>query len=601
MKKIILLSLLILISLQHNAQNDLLHFMAQKKNSQSTIMEWFNKYSIKSDYVYAVLLPLGGCPRCEGAIIHFFNHIKSLDSVNQSLLIAIYPNTFAAANYLKNKNYGTDNVIIIDPKDDFLDCFTFSSITVQVPYLTKFNRNSGTLLKAVSLLGLNYSIEVAKEFYQTVDTIQLSDYYFKNINIHAQNDVRVQNHFITKTDINKIAKYGIRAIVVFPIKEVEIDETEVVISQVMNLSISNDLNILSVDDHLTASTFLFHLIDSVYHFYSQYPLQHNLSRKFISDDIPDQLVEFLEKTNLLHTMYLKSEIYEDEIFFSASLPNLFWEDKEKEKLGYMNQAVILSESLSVGNDLKDLSYTVFDSLIVREASGFSHANFFIIGDSIFLPVKKGWPVSGTSSAPTTNLDNPFDDAFYSNAAAFNVFSRDGNFEGTFGQLPDLHRQFKLGYAFFEPIIKRTDSKRYFMADKHTCTIYELDNVNGTVKRSINLVNNFQYVNLDNFDLSNPCLSHFRQISYYLDTQIIDFIVFGERLYAILLSGDEYYLATTSLDFQSDVNYIQIANMFNDAQVIPKKLKINSKGQPFMISLLLRPEKTNIGFSLISMY
>lgn len=600
MKKITSLSLLILISLLHNAQNDLLHFMAQKKNSQSTIKEWFSKYAVESDYVYAVLLPLGSCPRCEGAIIHFFNHIKSLDSVNQSLLIAIYPNTFAATDYLKNKNYGTNNIAIIDPKDSFIDCFTFSTITVQVPYLTKFNRNSGKLLKAVSLLGLSYRIEVAEEFYQAVDPIQLSD-HFTNIIIHAQNDVKGQNDFITKTDINEIVKYGTGAFILSSFKEVEIDETEIVISQVSNLSISNDLNIISIDDHLTTSTFLYHLIDSVYKIYSQYPSPHSLSREFINDDIPDQLVEYLEKTNLLHTMYLKSEIYGDKVFFSASLPNLFWEDKEKEKLGYMNKAVILSESLSVGNDFKYSSYTVFDSLSVREAGGFSHANFYVFGDSIFLPVKKGWPVSGISSAPTTNLNNPFDDAFYSNTAAFNIFSRNGNYEGTFGRLPDLHRQFKLGYAFFEPVLKRSDSKQYFMADKRTCTIYELENLNGNFMRSINLADNFQYVNIDNFNTSNPCLSYFHQISYYLDSQIIDFIVFGEKLYAILMSGDEYYLTTTSLDFQSDVNYILITKKFNDALVIPKKLKIDSKGQLFMISVLHHPKKTNVGLSVISMY
>lgn len=592
MKSKLLTIFLVFLLLQTKSQEALLHTISQKQQTTKHVSEWFSVIGIESDYVYVVIIPLGSCPRCEGAIIQFVNHISTLDADNELIIIAIYPNERAARAFLKSKNYGTDAIQILSPDADFIDGFWFSTRVPQVPFITKFNTGKGELLKSVSLLGLDYTEKVAQQFYSTMDIEPSHALQKKDVKLHD-----FDNNFLPKLaiDLKQFKEDGLETFLVNGFIEFEIDEAQVVISEAGNISISKDHTYVTVDDHLSSSSFFYELTDSVYLLKSKNPLGAAYLGRFIDDDVPDYLVKYMEKANILHSMLLKSIIYNDKIYYSFSLPHLFWEDKENESLGYMNKAVIVSKRLTVPTADTVASFTPFD-IQNNDVAGFSHSDFFVIGDSLYLPVKKGWPITGTTDFPAEEKDNPFSKEFYKQTAAFNVFALDGKFVGTYGELPDWHVYNKTGYTFFNPIIKKSETGSLFMADKNNCVIYELAIDDGKPIRSISLLNNHDMTRPVATIPDLPGLDYFQHISSHFRTKIIDFAVVNEAVYAIISNEDALYLVKTDFEEPENSTYKIIPNKINEGKVVPKIIDINDNGEIVIVSLIRYPDRTSIAFS-----
>jgi hypothetical protein len=107
------------------------------------------------------LLPLGGCPRCEGLINPTISYIREQDTVTDIFFIAVKAKPGVAKKYLKENVFNYDAYFLDD--GSFSKNFKTSSMYIYVPYVTKFYVTSGTLINAQSLLGFQVdSVNVNK-------------------------------------------------------------------------------------------------------------------------------------------------------------------------------------------------------------------------------------------------------------------------------------------------------------------------------------------------------------------------------------------------------------------------------------------------------
>ena len=139
------------------AQKESLHKVFQYKNSEDSLIAFFDKYSMKNDtdsIMYAVLLPPMGCPRCEGLIDPFFIKLKRKVPQARMSLFAFYPLRDAANNYLKNRNFRVKKKYLFTG-DVFKNFIGYSTTILQVPIFVKFDTKNGILLNQLSSLGAN--------------------------------------------------------------------------------------------------------------------------------------------------------------------------------------------------------------------------------------------------------------------------------------------------------------------------------------------------------------------------------------------------------------------------------------------------------------
>lgn len=79
----------------------------QIPGSENTVREYFKDYK-DIDTIYAIVDPVGLCPRCEAVIMPIFNRIKQLKPSAKTFLIAGYHNAEAAKKYLREYRIKAD-------------------------------------------------------------------------------------------------------------------------------------------------------------------------------------------------------------------------------------------------------------------------------------------------------------------------------------------------------------------------------------------------------------------------------------------------------------------------------------------------------------
>ncbi len=482
----------------------LLYQVKQQPKTEQSVHDFLAESGCYSNYSFAVILPVGGCPRCEGAIPLFFSHAKKHFPDANRLLIAISNKTKIAQNELRKRDYGPDTTVLIKESSPFLDHFEFSTGYVGVPYLAIFENNSGRMVKAAATLGLQYS-----EAFFTTFTEELG---------------------------SKQTTYAILG-------------SDTVVSNVMQYAFTTDLSRLAIVDHISSSIIL---CERTVHDYtiseviSPSALEYSM---YQAPDVPDELVLALKKMNLLNVLYLDVAFSDDgrQIIATASLPELYWENIETEDLAYKNKACIMVYDI-------EASVKAFIPIQADTMTTFDHTDLAYNdkGKTVIFPFKKGWPVIGTTAAPEKPEDDPEEASFYHHCPLVSEFDmRDGRWIKHHGTIPAKHQQMKTGYLYVSPLTRFTDDAMV-IADCYIGEVFFFDNSSKALRTQYSLFDALPDTLTGKgsaplrLEGSSSQLQQLLSIKRQLSVRLVDFLVEGDSLHAIVTDENHYYYCCWAL-------------------------------------------------------
>lgn len=542
-----------------------LHRFVQIEGTENRIRKFFSEHDIVSDggFLITVFLPPMGCPRCEGLISPFLNDIKHLDSTLMTAVFVFYSKSNAASHYLKERRYPADDFYILT-SNEFLENFYISSNSLQVPFFVKFNLNSGDLILSKTTLGMEYDKDIAKMFSEAVTPSEKTKKKIREDKILTESSLCIKFNIDSLAGLKKnfLNNYNILPI---------IESDDHILSEIRRVSFSENGNYLSFMDDITNSIFVYRKQKDSYRFVRQFRAGNYEDKLFYDDELGNDMFVFLKTMNILNTMYFNSFVYNDSIFISASLPKVFYEDKDSEKIGYMNEAVFLIKNIYDENSNTFITMdTNFTDLILEHPNTcFSPKN-----NNILIPLSKGWPVSGHSSLPENNpATNPFIDEFYNFTPGMATFDMHGNFTGFIGTIDSIHRKYKLGYTFFIPIIKIFGIHCWF-ADSYSGIIHKFHLSSKNYAGTTAVIFDTPDIQTGMIPLEKGTLEYLKYFNNLLSDYIVDFTVFENRIISIIKSGDYYLLVKYDLNDSKVYDYKIIP-----ADILNYKCKSLTLGNP----------------------
>lgn len=479
---------------------ELLYQIRQQPASEQQIKDFLLDNKCSANYTFAVILPIGGCPRCEGAIPLFFNNAKSSFPDENRLLIAVSAKTKAAQTSLSKKEYGADTTILLKTSDPFLDNFSFETENIGVPYLAIFNNKTGELIQATATLGLHYD-----------ETFFLS---------------------FTKDLVKARTTYDIIG-------------SDTIISTVLKYAYTPELDKLAIVDQNTSSITLCEMDEKTYIIRETIMPSPFEYKMFQAPDVPDDLALALKLMNVLNVLYLDVVFANnDKIIATASLPELYWENIETEDLAYKNKACLLHY------DIASKAKAIIP-LQISDTTYADHTEFFYDEkhQSLFFPFLKGWPVVGTTMEPEQTKDDPEEEPFYQNCPMVAEFHEEnGRFLRYHGTLPPAHQKIKTGYLFASPKVHFTETEM-ILADCYSGMLFFFDTETKKLNREIPLFEGLSnYINVNEIKQSpkEEKISRLQQIiakKSHFPFRIVDICFDGQNLYGIIANEDKTYLCS----------------------------------------------------------
>lgn len=445
MKKLILLIALTGVCFLIIAQ-ETLYGIEQIEGTEGIVRDRLSEVGASGHYTFAVLLPVGGCPRCEGSIPLFFNDTKKHFPDVYNLIIALSDNPQDAEKNLTTKNYSTNNIVCIDNDDPLMESFHFKTGGAGVPYIVIINNNTGDFINASPLLGISYNLEFFLSLTDNLETVKVDKISIK----------KDANNFQSSISPSKVT-----------LKSLEDNSYNINCSKlptISNISFSKDLSKIALLEFETSSVILAHKKNNQFVLTDTIKTTELEYRLFKAPDVPDSLMQALIYLNAIHVIYLDIAFSDnaEELLISVSLPKLYWEDILTEKLVYTNEACLIRYNLK--EKTKTISPMRLDSLHIT-----SHSHFYIDEEKqrVFMGVLKGWPTQGTTAEPSSADTDPFIDSFYDFSPMMSVLSYPQcTFSQYLGDLPTWHKKEHTGYFYFSPKVC-FDKNHYVIADLHT--------------------------------------------------------------------------------------------------------------------------------------
>lgn len=503
-------------------ENDL-HTIRQIKGGENAFKELLISADIemKSDTFYTILLPPMVCSRCEGTIQPFIHELKDQDPAAEVIIIAYYPRKEALRMYLENRNYKADH-ILASTDDSFLKSFRFSSGTIQAPYILKMT-GSGEMLFGKSTLGM----DMDEHFVGWI--IACSNVLPK---VPADKKEIKQDSIVADIYIQSLDKITLK-----PDREILITEnSEHPISKCLYPALSNDLSHYAFMDELTFNIEIYKLSGNIAYFYTTIKPKPSVERMFIHEDINDSLYFILKKMNIVNTMFFGSSFLGDTLIVSASLPNIFFQDEMQEELAYYNTVSYLYYDINSGELMKNITPQLSEyAELTRD-----HTNTEILnnGRYFFIPVSKGWPVSGHEMLDQAEIeDNPFRDGFYDNCPLYSVYDDKGNFINYIGRLDPYFEKKCLGYSYANPMAAYNDGV-YWIADAYSGLMEAYNDLYSPEK--IAQVRIFKQNETKKIPDETNALDYIISFSDEMKTRLIDFKVIHGKIICIVRQDDYYF-------------------------------------------------------------
>ena len=552
MKRItwIILFFFVLIEAEAQNQNNSIYQLYQLTNTEDSVKSFLVNTNIKfrSDTLYMILLPPGGCPRCEGLISPIADHLKSLGKYDIALL-AIYPKRNAVIKYLErmkfNINYQVTN------NGSFIEYFNISSDNFIVPFLAKFNVKTGELINSQSLLGFHADSAHVAEFVKSNEALPKRDPESLGISIKrtdkdmGSSSLRIHRAFLLKED------------------------TEYPLSTNYNLSLDSSNAHLMFTDYLTNYIYVYKLNDAEGRLLTVLKPGETEERYFVN--IPEKDFQYMKSINLIRTMFFTSYFISDSsVMISASLPKITMDVKNDSTISYYNEACCV---------IKNIHTNAVQQVISFEP--LPESNFFIshteaiynpLNKLLFVPVKKGWPVKGTQMLNASDtINNPFISRFYDHAPAVAIFDSSGKFLKYFDRLPWIFEQLKTGYYASSPKVRVYNGKIY-TGDPSSGTIYRYADIGKSAPEdSIRLIRH--NIKQSDVDREKEPLNYIIDVcEQNLSVRLKDFNFHGKDLYALLKNGNgTYKIVRLSAESKKVIDESVIPDTYKGAKLKEVKL------------------------------
>jgi hypothetical protein len=505
--------------------NDL-HQIRQIEGTNKNIVNFFNRAGILfyTDTIYCIIIPPMKCSRCEGVINPFIFELKKLDPEATVIVFTFYPKTGALKHYLEQRQFRADYTLAA-PDDSFLENFNFSTEEIQVPFIAKFNIHSGDMIVGKSTLGLDMN----KDFVRRIRAFD------KTARKHKAGQAG-KDPALAATPVIKIKDMNLP--VSTPRSELLLGEEEgYPISRVLFPAINDELSYFSFMDELSYTIYLYSISDGCMIFVDGIAPDSRIERLFIDENISDTLLLLLKKMNIINSMFFSSTFVKDSIIVTSSLPFIFFEDSIKERLAYFNRSTYLFR----GTEEDSITRFIVPSPLPDSNFTLEHLStqFINEGQLIFLPVSKGWPVSGTQLLNEISPeDNPFLPAFYDRTPTMAVYDNNGRFKSYFGNLPDEYIKNKLGYAYSRPMVTFNNGI-FWYADKYLGKIYGIKNLkHNKPSYRLDVFKTPDYTS-DINPVEKP-LEYIKDYRKVYTQSLMDFKVYNDTVY-VISQHDELYL------------------------------------------------------------
>ena len=516
-RNIIITFLILILSLKLSAQTDLNmianespHKIAQIEGTENILRDYFSKIKNQNDTLYAFISPLMASPRLEGIMPIVQEMLYYKNPNNPMVLIASFQNEDAARKYVENKFFFED--VIYDTDKSYKSFLAFNTEDPRVPLLMKIDRKSGRLLTGGDF------IEISPNFINLlVNHTEPMPFYGEVWNEKINYD-----HSISDCENESYKKAKALREMTIPLDE------DTFISSVEFPIITNDY--LSFLDELNNAIYLYSMKDKKnLVFAGMFKPNKTEETYYISDDVEKEYyVEDLERGSIV-AMCITSFMKDSEtILFSASLPNLYYEDENKQRLVYSNKAVMISQNINDINDRK---------LIPLEFNnnGFqyiSHENFHYSSDFdkyFFITLKDYNPSRMTLEKKS-----------YDDTRLFSIYDeKKDEFIGGIGQLGQINMDLNVGWVYVYPRIS-TFGNKIAVSDGNSgeVLVYDYENI----KEPLYKTKVFD-VSLSDFEIDSTMIGteeYFYQFQDDFKNYVLDVEIDSKNLYTLSLEDGCYF-------------------------------------------------------------
>ncbi|MDE6486937.1 MAG: hypothetical protein K2L76_05480 [Muribaculaceae bacterium] len=389
----------------------------QIPGSENTVREYFKEYK-DIDTIYAIVDPVGLCPRCEAVIMPVFNRIKQLKPSAKTFLIAGYHNAEAAKKYLREYQIKADFEIYDTDKayDKFLSSnFGF----IHIPYLLKIIPASGEIPLSIQAFG--NSAKLIQSF--LYDDIELEQKAFARTPDAEVNFKAPQDYIIPQQ------------ILPFSVPD------SITLSQPHMLP-DFDGNHIAFNDFLRSSVIVGTLSeDNAIHFSAEIAADSTeryrfitLSDKYTREDYDDGSLRFMPVSPRF--------MPDGRLGISYSLPLL--REENDSTIVYANQpCVLFVDTINYEHNLLPLENGEPHGLF------FGHYRIYPYGNDIaVMSQPRTWPLLPKDEFENGGSNDPTVDAYYEDKKVQAVMSaRTGQFLFEACPLPEVSRASKTGHSF----------------------------------------------------------------------------------------------------------------------------------------------------------
>ena len=516
-RNIIITFLILILSLKLSAQTDLNmianespHKIAQIEGTENILRDYFSKIKNQNDTLYAFISPLMASPRLEGIMPIVQEMLYYKNPNNPMVLIASFQNEDAARKYVENKFFFED--VIYDTDKSYKSFLAFNTEDPRVPLLMKIDRKSGRLLTGGDF------IEISPNFINLlVNHTEPMPFYGEVWNEKINYD-----HSISDCENESYKKAKALREMTIPLDE------DTFISSVEFPIITNDY--LSFLDELNNAIYLYSMKDKKnLVFAGMFKPNKTEETYYISDDVEKEYyVEDLERGSIV-AMCITSFMKDSEtILFSASLPNLFYEDENKQRLAYSNKAVIISQNLNDINDRKLIPLEFNNNGLQY----ISHENFHYSSDFdkyFFITLKDYNPSKMT-----------FEKKKYDDTRLFTIYDeKKDEFIGGIGQLGQINMDLNVGWVYVYPRIS-TFGNKIAVSDGNSgeVLVYNYENI----KEPLYKTKVFD-VSLSDFEIDSTMIGteeYFYQFQDDFKNYVLDVEIDSKNLYTLSLEDGCYF-------------------------------------------------------------
>lgn len=492
------------------------HRVAQIKGTENLLKDYFSGISNTSDTLYVVLCPLMFCPRCEAEInvVQELLYLRNPD--NPMVLIASFPNEKAAQKYVAKKFYFDD--VIYDTELSFKSFLAFRTEEPRIPFIMKIDRKSGRLLTGGDYLVIND--EFADALVRHTEPMPYYGELWEGIISFKPATSKCDDGHYKKAKI-----FGRMAVP---------SDNNNIVSNITFPKISKGC--LSFADELDNSIYLYSLSENA----------DNLS--FIGKFVPNEKEE-LALVSIDHEQYFQMRddnmalamcltgfmINQETLAFSVSLPNLKYDGNE---IAYYNAPAVILQNIHNENEREFIPLELFGS--IDSISYISHENFYYSEESdlLFFISVKGYPYFYLSD----EHQNVFEESFYEETPLFTIFDTDKKPVGRIGQLGQIHKDLRLGYAYNNPkITSYGNTIAVTDGTSGSLLVYDYNNI----EKPISTIEVFK-VSADNFTIDSSQYGteeYVYQFQNDFQDMIIDISIDSKNIYTLSLEGGCYFKKT----------------------------------------------------------